>query len=208
MKLRLSSICISTIYASSHGRKAVKVYTNSHIKYHTCFPEEIPISIYAGNIANMKEANRQIKIDKQIIRNRTLFWKPESSQGSYTEGNKYCGRMFYGEKPCTFPTVLCRELYSNTPISDGPWVLCSGYLPSQRWVRLFVCTSVSSAQMKKCGVPRAYKPPHSSVMHEEQTADSRGCREFRELVSRWRDLSLWYWHHAMLLVPRVKTFLI
>jgi hypothetical protein len=45
------------MFASSHGRKAVKVYPDSHIKYHACFPEEIPISSYTGNIANMKEAN-------------------------------------------------------------------------------------------------------------------------------------------------------
>lgn len=48
------SICISTTYASSRGRKAVKVYPNSYIKYHTCFPEEIPISSYIEALANMK----------------------------------------------------------------------------------------------------------------------------------------------------------
>lgn len=32
----------------------MKVYPNSYIKYHTCFPEEIPISSYIEALANMK----------------------------------------------------------------------------------------------------------------------------------------------------------
>lgn len=62
MKVRLlSSLDIKTKHFHFYNlciltwRNTVKVYPDSYIKYHVCFPEEIPACSYAGNLANIKE---------------------------------------------------------------------------------------------------------------------------------------------------------